>query len=164
MEMENMTRGHGWAFLDLGRRVERGVFVARLMRAVVMAGADAEEVVEPALEIADSVMTHRRRYFSEPRVATVMEVLVRDATNPRSLAFQVASVAEHARKLPTGPNPEGLEALRGMAAELESELAGATRRGDAFDATLLGSLGGRLARFSERLTEIYFSHVMPRVS
>ena len=24
MEMENMTRGHGWRFLDFGRRLERG--------------------------------------------------------------------------------------------------------------------------------------------
>ena len=31
MEMENMTRGHGWVFLDLGRRIERSIGIARLV-------------------------------------------------------------------------------------------------------------------------------------
>src|SRR5205807_3064571 len=33
MEMENMTRGRGWRFLDLGRRLERGASVLKLLRA-----------------------------------------------------------------------------------------------------------------------------------
>ena len=33
MEMENMTRGHGWRFLDIGRRLEHALHVTRLLSA-----------------------------------------------------------------------------------------------------------------------------------
>ena len=39
MEMENMTRGHGWVFLDLGRRIERGIAMARLVEAAIARAA-----------------------------------------------------------------------------------------------------------------------------
>ncbi|MBI5692436.1 MAG: circularly permuted type 2 ATP-grasp protein, partial [Verrucomicrobia bacterium] len=85
LETENMPRGHGWLFLDLGRRLERGLFLSQLLEAVMRSGPDLERLLEPALEISDSVMTHRRRYFAEPRLAGVLEVLVHDASNPRAL-------------------------------------------------------------------------------
>jgi uncharacterized alpha-E superfamily protein len=128
-------------------------------------------VVEPALEIADSVMTHRRRYFTEPRLSSVMEVLVEDTSNPRSLAFQVACLKEHAALLPTGQNPEGVAALRILVGQIDACL-GRIGQAGAGDATTAGELvpgtcaeiAGRLAALSESLTEVYFSHVSSRVS
>ncbi len=35
MEMENMTRGHGWRFLNLGRRLERSVNLIGVLRGAV---------------------------------------------------------------------------------------------------------------------------------
>jgi uncharacterized alpha-E superfamily protein len=171
MEMENMTRGHGWVFLDMGRRIERAIFIARLMEAVGRSGRCLDWVVEPALEIADSVMTHRRRYFTEPRLSSVMEVLVEDASNPRSLAFQVACLKEHAALLPTGQNPDGVGALRVLVGQIDDCLGRFSRAGtgDASTAAeLLPStceeIAGRLAALSESLTEVYFSHISSRVS
>lgn len=171
MEMENMTRGHGWVFLDLGRRIERGMFMAQLLEALWSGDSTTDLLVEPALEIADSVMTHRRRYFTEPRLASVTEVIVQDAANPRALAFQLDALAGHARALPLGQNPEGVAALNLLAQGLVAGLPD-------LDATALGhhDQGSRaaperfrrvaadLGRFSELLTEVYFSHVPPRVS
>jgi uncharacterized circularly permuted ATP-grasp superfamily protein/uncharacterized alpha-E superfamily protein len=171
MEMENMTRGHGWVFLDLGRRMERGIFIARLVRAVILGESRLNPLFEAALETADSAMTHRRRYFSEPRLATVLEVLVEDASNPRSLAFQIASLRGHAETLPEGANPEGVALVRGAVRELEgrvrqcrvepgmAEEAGAKRVADALAGIVTG-----LEELSELLTQVYFSHVTPRMS
>ena len=108
MEMENMTRGHGWVFLDLGRRIERGIAVARLLEAVLRGNGRRELLLEPLLEITDSVITYRRRYFAEPRLAGVLDLLLLDPTNPRALAFQLAVLERHAASLPVGPNPEGV--------------------------------------------------------
>jgi uncharacterized circularly permuted ATP-grasp superfamily protein/uncharacterized alpha-E superfamily protein len=173
MEMENMTRGHGWAFLDLGRRLERGTFIAKLMEGVLSSGPHLDLLLEPALEIVDSVMTHRRRYFTEPRLSSVMEVLVRDAGNPRSLAFQIASLEKHGAALPTGANPDGVTVVQfrigQLAAELRQLQAGA--RGDAAlavevsgQADLLTRLAADLGELSELLTQVYFSHVTPQVN
>jgi len=171
MEMENMTRGHGWVFLDLGRRIERGTRIAALMEAVWRANDDCEWLLEPALEIADSVMTHRRRYFSEPRLATALDVLVLDAANPRSLAFQLASLRDHASELPAGANPEGVAVLQSHVHQLEARLLsletaelGETPAERSASAEVLAGFVTGFAELSELLTQVYFSHVTPRVS
>ena len=67
MEMENMTRGNGWRFLDIGRRLERSVNLVNLVRAALSATGGSDAVLEPLLEIADSSMTYRRRYYAQAR-------------------------------------------------------------------------------------------------
>ena len=168
-----MTRGHGWAFLDLGRRLERGAFVARVMDGVLRSGADLDLLLEPALEIGDSVMTHRRRYFAEPRLASTMEVMVWDTANPRSLAFQIKALENHAATLPTGANPEGVMAVKTRIRQLaerlgqfqespSADLAPATN--GTWQAELLTGFAAGLGELSDLVTQVYFSHVSPQVS
>ena len=76
MEMENMTRGHGWRFLDIGRRLERSANMTMLLRASLTAGSPHQAMLGPLLEIADSTMTYRRRYFAQPQLAPVLDLLV----------------------------------------------------------------------------------------
>jgi hypothetical protein len=68
MEMENMTRGHGWRFLDMGRRLERSLNLTRLLRIAVMVQPSEDAILEPLLEVADSTMTYRR-VFRQARPA-----------------------------------------------------------------------------------------------
>jgi uncharacterized circularly permuted ATP-grasp superfamily protein/uncharacterized alpha-E superfamily protein len=102
MEMENMTRGHGWRFLDLGRRLERGINMATSLQAAAAQGTLQSTVLEPLLEIADSSMTYRRRYFALPHWPGVLDLLLGDETNPRALAFQVQALTQHVENLPEG--------------------------------------------------------------
>src|SRR5262249_13797483 len=99
MEMENMTRGRGWRFLDFGRRLERGLSVLKLVQGAVGVRSAPAAVLEPALEIADSVMTYRRQYFAAPHLSGVLNLLLREESNPRSLAFQLSVLAAHIPEL-----------------------------------------------------------------
>ena len=36
LEMENMTRSQGWRFLDMGRRIERAIHMAEMLRGLVV--------------------------------------------------------------------------------------------------------------------------------
>lgn len=168
MEMENMTRGHGWVFLDLGRRLERGSFMSGLLAAMLRASNDVEFLLEPALEIFDSVMTHRRWYFAEPRLASTFQVLAWEFSNPRSLAFQVAALERHSDSLPLGANPEGAALARSCVSELSRQLRelhqGAANLPQLEQARRLSELGEKLHELSELLTQVYFSHVIPQVS
>ena len=100
MEMENMTRGHGWRFLDIGRRLERSANMTMLLQASLTAGSPHQAMLGPLLEVADSTMTYRRRYFAEPQLTPVLDLLVADPTNARSLAFQMVQLADHVNQLP----------------------------------------------------------------
>jgi len=96
LAQENMTRGPMWLFLDAGRRLERaGAIVDTLGGALAEATGEADVPMELALELWDSVMTYRSRYLAAPRLAGVLDLLMLDEANPRSLAFQLAALAGH---------------------------------------------------------------------
>jgi uncharacterized alpha-E superfamily protein len=98
---ENMTRGPGWQFLEIGRRVERSLAMIGLLRSTLfVAGPGENAVLEALLEIADSSMTYRSRYATNLQAAGVLDLLVTDETNPRAVAFQLARLAEHVERLP----------------------------------------------------------------
>ena len=101
LAMESMTRGAGWRFLDIGRRVERALQMEQLLRFGLRFGADNEAAcVETLLEIADSAITYRSRYLSSMQADLMLDLLLLDETNPRSVAFQLARLSEHAEHLP----------------------------------------------------------------
>lgn len=97
--LDNMVRGHAWTFLDLGRRVERGAYMLFLLQSFLTPGATRVHM-EALLEVADSLLTYRARYLSSLQAAPVVDLLLTDSTNPRSVAFQVELAKEHLRRLP----------------------------------------------------------------
>ena len=98
---ESMTRGQVWRFLDMGRRLERGTNIISLLSSTLASQAENETAtLEAVLEVADSFMTYRRRYLSSLQAAPVVDLLLADESNPRSLAFQLAALVEHADNLP----------------------------------------------------------------
>lgn len=93
---ESMSRGQGWRFLQLGRTLERGLQTIALLRGVVLpAGPLMVPACEALLGILHSVKTYRRRYRSRIQVGAVLDLLLLDESNPRSLAFQLVGVEEH---------------------------------------------------------------------
>jgi uncharacterized alpha-E superfamily protein len=98
---ENMTRGPGWQFLDLGRRIERALATIGLLRTTLFAQMPHEHaLLDALLEIADSSMTYRNRYATNLQAGPVLDLLMTDETNPRSIAFQLAALAQHVEHLP----------------------------------------------------------------
>jgi uncharacterized alpha-E superfamily protein len=45
-------------------------------------------------------MTYRRRYFAQPQLSPVLDLLVADPTNARSLGFQLMVLTDHVKQLP----------------------------------------------------------------
>jgi uncharacterized circularly permuted ATP-grasp superfamily protein/uncharacterized alpha-E superfamily protein len=173
MEMENMTRGHGWRFLDVGRRLERSISATSLLRHAIALGPSEGGILEPLLEVADSTMTYRRRYFARPQLALVMDLLLLEPTNTRALAFQLNALSEHVQHLPRdrkAPQPTREERLLAQAlATLESSDLEVLCRPDAGGgfpqlAERLLSVEDDLRAFSDTITHFYFSHATPRAS
>ena len=99
---ENPTRGHGWRFLAIGRRMERALQMLELLRVgVAQAPFPDDQYLEVLLQVADSSTTYRSRYLASIRTRYVLELLMTDVSNPRSVAYQIAAVAERIQGLPT---------------------------------------------------------------
>ena len=105
LAMDSMTRGQAWRFLDIGRRLERAVHMVALLRGAFSVPATQEgPLLEALLEVADSSMTYRRRYLASLQVAPVVDLLLTDETNPRSVIFQIAAIMDHLEALPREPS------------------------------------------------------------
>jgi uncharacterized circularly permuted ATP-grasp superfamily protein/uncharacterized alpha-E superfamily protein len=116
---ESMTREAPWRFLDLGRRLERALNTALVIERTLaeVESEDEVTVLEALLDAADSAMTYRRRYRATLQVAPVVDLLVADERNPRSIVFQLVALAEHVSSLPR----DGASARRGLDERLAFE-------------------------------------------
>ena len=120
--MENTTRGAGWRFLEIGRRLERALQMAELLRAgVAEVPVDAEPCLHLLLQIADSSITYRTRYLSLLRTDLVLQLLLADESNPRSVAFQLAAVVQELDSLGERDDPERCR-LEGLASKTYGQI------------------------------------------
>lgn len=100
---ENMTRNYGWSFLDMGRRLERAFNLSEAIFTLFLPRPNAEQETRSLmllLELADSFITYRSRYRLDPMLALVLDLLLLDEGNPRSLAYQLAAMSRHMEGLP----------------------------------------------------------------
>ncbi|MEQ1950288.1 circularly permuted type 2 ATP-grasp protein [Mesorhizobium sp. CN2-181] len=96
---ENMYRFTGWRFLEIGRRLERAMQIARTLGRVTRDEAP-DGALDMMLEIGDSVMTHRRQYTVRSGRRTVVDLLALDPLNPRSVLFQLERLKDEIDHLP----------------------------------------------------------------
>jgi uncharacterized circularly permuted ATP-grasp superfamily protein/uncharacterized alpha-E superfamily protein len=170
--MENMTHGPGWRFADLGRRIERAYHVARLARSTLVE-ADAPATFEGILEVADSTITYRSRYRGFIAFEPVLDLVLTDETNPRSVAFQLVAINQHLAALPrpdrgVGLAPAERTALRALTSVRLADFTTLGRvspagRREKLD-ELLAGLEADLPLFAEQLTLSYLAHAEPSVS
>ncbi|MBB6431738.1 circularly permuted type 2 ATP-grasp protein [Algisphaera agarilytica] len=104
---ESMLRNQGWRFLDMGRRLERALNHAELLRLLAVSPLDNEGLtLDALLEVMASAMSYRQRYLAVPSALTTLDMLLLDETNPRSVAYQVAQLSEHLDRLPRPSTPD----------------------------------------------------------
>lgn len=164
--MENTTRGPGWRFLDIGRRLERALQLIDLLQAALIeAPFDLDPSIEAMLQIADSAITYRSRYFTDLRPEFVLELLLADRANPRSLRFQLAELDEHIAQLAAKDEPEDACALasRALSAvrDADMEELGVRNKEGNFPAleNLLQQMKTSLYDISDAIAARYFSHL-----
>jgi uncharacterized circularly permuted ATP-grasp superfamily protein/uncharacterized alpha-E superfamily protein len=171
MERENTTRGLGWLFLSIGRRLERAIYLTRQLREITSPLSEHEwPLLECLLEVADSSMTYRGRYYTTLQPLAVLDVLMADESNPRSLDFQITHLVDLYKRLPRYL-PEDLQAMHDVRARLRGfdlgkisyPLPGASN-GSARASGLvklesfLSGLERLLPSWSDNLSSRYFSH------
>ncbi|HPA89434.1 MAG TPA: circularly permuted type 2 ATP-grasp protein [Quisquiliibacterium sp.] len=95
--LDGMTRDAGWRLLSIGRRVERLAFTCLALQTAVDEGRAAG--LGWLLELADSIITYRARYTSAPEWLPVLDLLVLDRANPRSVLYQASGIADFLQRL-----------------------------------------------------------------
>jgi uncharacterized alpha-E superfamily protein len=120
--------------------------------------------------MADSSITYRSRYLTSVQVDLVLDLLLVDEANPRSIAFQLARLREHIGELPGSKTSIRRPAEERMALSLlntvqlidvrELGRSNGNTPAEAREA-LLAKLVTDLRVLSETLTRAYFTHAAP---
>ena len=100
---ESMVRDVGWTMMDIGKRIERGLWLTALLRetlTTVRVAAAEQTVIESTLLASESSVIYRRRTVGKVSVAALAELMLFDATNPRSLVYQLERLRTDLSDLP----------------------------------------------------------------
>ncbi|WP_425230773.1 circularly permuted type 2 ATP-grasp protein [Sphingomonas sp.] len=150
---EHMVRTDSWRFLDLGRRIERGMAMARAARLFGLGGASGDDL-STLLDLADSQITYRQRYPTGLARVPAIDLVALDGNNPRSLAYQVRCATERLRELPVLSDDGMAEPQQTLGIALAATLATATAA--TLDADVLGDVERRLGMLSDAVARRYF--------
>jgi len=153
LAQENMNRGAGWHFLEIGRRLERAINTCRFARHFGTPDAPAEDL-DILLDLIDSPITYRSRYMMGVALGPVRDMALLDPYNPRSVAFQVERLDRHIAELPTLSDDGMLEAPRRIILKLSDEIAATTA--DALDNTRVLAFEQALLGLSDAIAARYF--------
>ncbi|WP_232066778.1 circularly permuted type 2 ATP-grasp protein [Mycobacterium parmense] len=100
---ESMVRDVGWTMMDIGKRIERALWLTRLLHATlttVRSPAAEQTIIESTLVALESSVSYRRRTVGTVSVAAMAELMLFDPTNPRSLLYQLERLRSHLKDLP----------------------------------------------------------------
>jgi uncharacterized circularly permuted ATP-grasp superfamily protein/uncharacterized alpha-E superfamily protein len=155
--IDGMTRDLGWRFMSIGRRLERLQFQSLvLQRALAM---DENGSLDWLLDLSDSSITYRVRYRAQPEWLPVLDLLLCDETNPRSILFQLHGILNTLKRIARTHGDCGEHLLAPlkeevMALQPDTDL----NHGNARLSDLLGRIQTASAALSEQIGVQFFSY------
>ena len=158
--LDGMTRSSGWRFLSIGRRLERLGHLAATLQVATHEGAG--HGLDWLLDLTDSTGTYRSRYLVAPEWLPVLDILMRDETNPRSIAFQVKGLTEYIAKLELSHGRFASDVLAPAQAALRDLAPKDLHPESAAVADVLDQLRKCAGAVSDELTLKFFQHAASR--
>ncbi|WP_394787757.1 circularly permuted type 2 ATP-grasp protein [Rhodoferax sp.] len=106
-QTDRMTRDDGWRLLSIGRHIERLSFLSTALARGFKAGSLANTGgFEAMVALFDSTITFHSQYQQSRDVAALVDLLVLDRDNPRSLAWVAHTLRGRLAKLAGSPANE----------------------------------------------------------
>ena len=158
--LDGMTRDQGWRFMSIGRRLERMQFISKALEHALAMPANAG--LDWLLEITDSIVTYRARYMAHPEWLPVLDLLLLDESNPRSLVFQLNGLMTFLPRL-SGTDGHGSSSGAALIARLHAQLLALEPQlhlqpGSFILSQLLRDLNAAGMAVSEQLGQRFFSY------
>ena len=110
-QTDRMTRDDGWRLLSIGRHIERLAFLASALSLGLKAGALHDDAgFEATLALFDSTITFHAQFQQSRELPALLDLLVMDRDNPRSLAWVAQTLRGRLARL-AGSAPGQLSTL-----------------------------------------------------
>ena len=153
LAQENMSQLAGWRFLELGRRIERAIATCRFVDQFAFTKLDG--ALDVLLELADSQITYRLRYVMVAAAAPVIDLVVLDPSNPRSVAYQLGRIEAHLSALPPRSDDGRLSPPEQIATSLATQFR--TADAAALDPATFHRTENALMKLADVIASTYFT-------
>ncbi|RIV91432.1 hypothetical protein D2V17_03150 [Aurantiacibacter xanthus] len=150
---DTLVRGPAVQFLDIGRSLERSSIMAQAAGALALDGASHEDL-SALVDLVDGQNVYRSRYLVLPARAPVLDMVLLDPAQPRSMAHQMLRLTDRLSALPSlredGMIEQPLRIARALNARLEGLAAGS------IDKAIVQELLQELFALSDAIGNRYF--------
>lgn len=162
-QTDRMTRDDGWRLLSIGRHLERLGFLATALAGGLQTGAVFDESgFEAMTGLFDSTITFHAQYQQRRDMPALLDLLVIDRDNPRSLAWVAQTLRGRIAKVEAAAGTPGESAAAGIPEASDLSLAAlCTQDAGGRYAALeqyLGACVRGVMGLSEVLATRYFTH------
>ena len=103
LNRESISREQGWIMLDLGRKIEQSLLLITMLKATMVNRYNEEieyNLQQAVLMSNESLVNYRYKYRMPIQNYLVLDLLVFDPNNPRSLVYQVDRLKPYLKNLP----------------------------------------------------------------
>jgi len=166
-QTDRMVRDNGWRLLSVGRHIERLITLARALELGLEYGSLHDQAgFEAMVALFDSTITFHAQYQQRRDMVALIDLLVMDRDNPRSLAWVVQTLRSRLAKLSQSATPQDAVLAQSLPdpdtwvlAELSNGQADSKgKRQWAHLETLLDECKAAAGELSEEITRLHFSH------
>ncbi len=165
---ENMMRGAGWRFLDLGRRIERGIVNCQSIGGVMTGPVEQVEAgLRLALDLCDSTSSYLLRFPLEMQFSGALSFVLKDRSNPRALLYQLDHIERHlgaqAASSHIAMQSAAVPSLIDVVEHSSIDVMAIDNAGEQLDNlfALFDRVAEDLMALSDSITRVYFTHTAP---
>ncbi len=166
-QTDRMVRDNGWRLLSIGRHIERLITLTRALKLGMEHGCLHDTAgFEAVVALFDSTITFHARYQQRRDMVALVDLLVMDRDNPRSLGWVMQTLRARLARLGQSASVQDAVLALGLPdpdtwvlADLsqgEKNLEG--RRAYTALAELLDQCENAAFKLSEEITRLHFSH------
>jgi uncharacterized circularly permuted ATP-grasp superfamily protein/uncharacterized alpha-E superfamily protein len=111
LNRESISREQGWIMLDLGRKIEQSLLVITMLKTTLVKRNNEQveyNLQQSVLMSNEGLVNYRYKYRRPLQNVLVIDLLLFDPNNPRSLTYQVVRLKNYLHNLPKNKDGRSL--------------------------------------------------------
>lgn len=154
LNRESISREQGWIMLDMGRKIEQCMLLTSMLRSTLVNKHDEQvnyNLQEAVLKSNETLVNYRYKYRVHIQHELVLELMLLDPNNPRSIIYQLDRLKAYLNNLPKLQDGFSLQPHERLIFEAYSLL----KLTDREQLTTLDETGGQYKLLDEFLEKLY---------
>ncbi|WP_153799963.1 circularly permuted type 2 ATP-grasp protein [Foetidibacter luteolus] len=104
LNRESISREQGWIMLDTGRKIEQSLLLISQLQHIMVEDYDEQttgyNLLDAVLKSNECLVNYRYKYRAHLQLPLVLDLMLLDPNNPRSLLYQLERVKAYLSSLP----------------------------------------------------------------